>query len=65
MTTRKVQVGNTQQVIFSQFLKNVEGMPEGETVECVTLSTPHAPSETQRVRALEIVRSQDYVEWRA
>ena len=51
MTTRKVNVGAIEQVIHTQFLKDVEGMPEGD-VECVTLSTPRLDSDTAKLRIL-------------
>ena len=46
MPTRRVQVGDIEQIITTQWLKDANG----ETHECVTLETPKAPSDTQRLR---------------
>lgn len=51
MTTRKINVGLIEQVIHTQFLKDVEGMPEGDC-ECVTLSTPRLDTDTAKLRIL-------------
>ena len=52
MTTRRVQVGDIQHIITTEF-KRDEG---GHMVEHVTLETPRDPSETQRRRALTVKR---------
>lgn len=46
MPTRRVQVGDTEQIITTQWLKDANG----DTRECITLETPKAPTDTQRLR---------------